>query len=91
MNKAQLIDAVAESLGANKKTVGDVLNAITAAVEQSLAAGEEVAIAGFGSFKANKRAARTGRNPSTGATIEIAESTVPTFKAALALKKAVNG
>lgn len=91
MNKAQLIDAVAEALDTNKKSVGDVLNAITATIEQSLAAGEEVAIAGFGSFKANKRAARTGRNPSTGESIDIAASTVPTFKAALALKKAVNG
>ena len=91
MNKAQLIDAVAEQLGANKKSIGDILNAITATIETTLASGEEVAIAGFGSFKANKRAARTGRNPSTGATIEIAESTVPAFKAALGLKKAVNG
>ena len=91
MNKAQLIDAIADKHDMNKKTVGDIVNEMTFTIEQALAQGEEVAIAGFGTFKANKRAPRSGRNPSTGETIQIAASTVPAFKAALALKKAVNG
>ena len=90
MNKAQLIDAIADKLDLNKKTAGDVVNEMTFTIEQALSQGEEVAIAGFGTFKANKRAARAGRNPSTGETIQIAASTVPAFKAALAFKKAVN-
>lgn len=90
MNKAELIDTIAEKLDINKKTAGDVVNEMTFTIEQALSQGKEVAIAGFGTFKANKRAARAGRNPSTGETIQIAASTVPAFKAALALKKAVN-
>ncbi|MEO7917766.1 MAG: HU family DNA-binding protein [Dokdonella sp.] len=90
MNKAQLIETIADKLDANKKSVGDIVNEMTFTIEQALSQGDEVSIAGFGTFKANKRAARTGRNPSTGASIEIAASTVPAFKAALALKKAVN-
>ncbi|EPL0707270.1 HU family DNA-binding protein, partial [Acinetobacter baumannii] len=67
------------------------LNALESGVTKALAAGEDVALIGFGTFTVKKRAARTGRNPKTGEELQIAASKVPSFKAGKALKEAVNG
>lgn len=90
MNKSQLIDAVATSAEISKKEAGAAIDAFTNAVTEQLASGGEVALIGFGTFKVNERAARTGRNPQTGETIQIAASKVPSFKAGKALKDACN-
>jgi DNA-binding protein HU-beta len=66
------------------------LNAVTDAITDSLSKGDNVAITGFGNFLVRDRAARTGRNPQTGATIQIKASKVPAFKAGKTLKEAVN-
>lgn len=91
MNKAQLIDTVSQATGQSKAAVGETLDAILSTIGSTLASGDEVAITGFGNFKVSQRAARTGRNPATGETIQIAASSVPGFKAGSALKKAVGG
>lgn len=90
MNKTDLINQMAERAEISKATAGRVIDAITGAVTEALSKGEEVAILGFGTFKVSERAARTGRNPQTGAEIQIAASKVPTFKAGKALKDACN-
>jgi len=88
MTKQDLADKVAE-IGMTKKQAGVAVNAILDAIQDSLVAGEKVSLVGFGSFSVNKRAARTGRNPRTGAAIKIKAKKVPVFKAGKALKDAV--
>ncbi len=90
MNKSELIDAMAEAGDISKATAGRVLDGMIDAVTKALSDGEQVALVGFGTFSVKERAARTGRNPQTGATIEIAASKIPSFKAGKALKDAVN-
>lgn len=90
MNKSDLVAAIAEASGLTKADAGRALDATTGAISGALASGDSVAITGFGSFVVRDRAARTGRNPQTGATIQIAASKVPAFKAGKALKEAVN-
>lgn len=90
MNKAELISRVAEVNETTKKAAGEQVDAIVAVITEALASGEEVAISGFGKFSVTKRAAREGRNPQTGETIQIAASKSPKFKASKALKDAVN-
>ncbi|MGA1206441.1 MAG: HU family DNA-binding protein [Gammaproteobacteria bacterium] len=90
MNKAELIDAIAASAGLSKADAGKALDATLAAVTGALKGGDSVSLVGFGTFQVKARAARTGRNPQTGATIEIAAAKVPGFKAGKALKDAVN-
>ena len=90
MNKAELIDAIAASAGLSKADAGKALDAILAAVTGALKGGDSVSLVGFGTFQVKERAARTGRNPQTGATIQIAAAKVPGFKAGKALKDAVN-
>lgn len=89
MNKTELIAAIAEKAGLTKKDAECALNATIAAVTETLAKGEKVQVAGLGSFEVKTREARTGRNPQTGETIQIAASKLPAFKAAKALKDAV--
>lgn len=89
MNKSELINAIAEHASLSKKDAGAALEAALKAVSDSLAAGEDVSITGFGSFTVRERAAREGRNPATGETITIAASKAPAFKAGKALKDAV--
>lgn len=90
MNKAELIDAVQQAAGIEvKKQATMAVESVFDIVTKALARGEEVAISGFGSFKATKRAARQGVNPKTGEKIQIAASVAPKFKAAKALKDAV--
>ena len=90
MNKAELIDAVAEAADLPKASAGRALDAVLDCITNQLKAGEQVALVGFGTFSVRERAARTGRNPQTGEEIQIAAAKVPAFKAGKALKDAVN-
>ena len=81
MNKTQLIDAIAEKSGLTKVDSKKALDAFVAAVGEALQKDEKVALVGFGSFSVAERGARTGRNPQTGKTIEIAAKKVVKFKA----------
>ena len=89
MNKAQLIDAIVESSDLTKSMAGQALDAFISSVTKALAGGDSVALVGFGTFSVKSRAARTGRNPKTGEPIQIAEATIPNFKAGKILKDAV--
>ncbi len=90
MNKSELIEAVASAADLNKADAARAVDGVIAAVTEALKAGDQVTIVGFGTFLVRKREARTGRNPRTGETIQIAASNVPAFKAGKALKDAVN-
>ncbi len=90
MNKSELIDAIAAKADISKAASGRALEAFTEAVTGALKNGESVALIGFGTFSVKARSARTGRNPQTGATIEISAANVPAFKAGKALKESVN-
>ena len=89
MNKSDIVGRVAALTGLSRPTSGDAVDAVFEAVSEALAHGEEVRIAGFGTFGTRTRPARTGRNPRTGETLEISASTAPTFKAGKTLKDAV--
>ncbi len=89
MNKSDLIDAMAEAADVSKSAAGRALDALTDSVAVALKNGDTVSILGFGTFSVKERAARTGRNPQTGATIEIKASKTPSFKAGKSLKDAV--
>lgn len=89
MNKSELIDAIAETSGLTKAQSGKALDAAVEAIGKALKAGEEVTLVGFGSFYVADREARTGRNPRTGETIEIAAAKQPKFRAGKSLKDAV--
>jgi DNA-binding protein HU-beta len=90
MNKSELIDEIAEAAGLSKAAAARALDATTAAIASTLKKGEEVTLIGFGSFYIGKREARVGRNPRTGATIDIGAANTPKFRAGKALKDAVN-
>ena len=90
MNKSDLVSAIADKSGLSKADAARALEATTSAISGALASGNSVAITGFGSFLVRARAARTGRNPQTGATIQISASNVPAFKAGKLLKESVN-
>lgn len=90
MNKSELIDAVAESADLPKAAAARAIDAMTDSITSALKGGDSVALVGFGSFNVKDRAARTGRNPQTGAPIQIAAARVPSFKAGKALKDTVN-
>lgn len=81
MNKAQLIDAIAEKAGLTKADSKKALEAVVATVGESLNAGDKVALVGFGTFSVSERSERTGRNPQTGKTITIPAKKVVKFKA----------
>jgi DNA-binding protein HU-beta len=91
MNRKEFAQALAQktdsSVAGADRTIGAVIDIISAALKK----GDKVALVGFGTFEVRKRAARTGRNPATGAEIKIKASKVPAFKAGAALKSAVNG
>lgn len=89
MNKGELIDAVAESTGESKTAVGSVIDATLEAITGALQGGDKVTFTGFGTFERRHRAARKGRNPQTGAEVDIAAANVPAFKAGKSLKDAV--
>ena len=89
MNKSELIDAIAAKANLSKKDAKAALEATLEAVSDSLKAGDAVQLIGFGTFKVNERAARTGRNPRTGEEIKIAAAKIPAFVAGKALKDLV--
>lgn len=90
MNKTELIDAVAESANLTKADAARAVDAVTQAVTAALKKGDSVTLVGFGTFLVRERAARTGRNPRTKETIEIAASRTPAFKPGKVLKDALN-
>ena len=91
MNKSELLTAMAEKSGLTQADAGKALTAFCDVVGKTLRTGGEVQMTGFGSFGVSERAARIGRNPQTGETLQIAASKAPKFKAGKALKDAVNG
>jgi len=90
VNKAELIDVVADSADISKAAAARAVDGMVAAITGALQKGDQVAMVGFGTFSVKERAARTGRNPRTGEAIQIKASKNPTFKAGKALKDAVN-
>ena len=90
MNKTELVAAMAEQAGLTKKDAEKALVAFTDAVTKELKKGGKVQLVGFGTFEVSARAAREGRNPQTGATMKIAATKAPKFKAGKALKDEVN-
>lgn len=90
MNKSELIDAIAEETKLTKKDTESFLKSFTENVAKALEKGDSVQLIGFGTFEIGERAARTGRNPATGAEIQIPASKSPKFKAGKALKDRVN-
>ncbi len=90
MNKSELIDQIAKSADISKAAAGRALDATVGAIRTSLKKGGMVTLVGFGTFYVGKRAARSGRNPRTGATIKIKAARVPKFRAGKALKDTVN-
>ena len=90
MNKGDLVDAVASATGESKAAASAAVDAVLDSITGALVGGDRVQISGFGTFEVRHRAARQGRNPQTGATIQIAASKAPAFKAGKALKDAVN-
>ena len=90
MNKSEIAGRVAGRTGVSRSAAGDAVDAVFEAVAEALARGEDVRIAGFGTFGTRSRPARTGRHPRTGESLKIAASTTPTFKAGKPLGDAVN-
>ncbi|WP_334154559.1 HU family DNA-binding protein [Tepidimonas sp.] len=91
MNKAQLIDHMAERADLTKQEAARALDAFLATVSDTLARGGDVTLVGFGTFQVDERAARKGRNPKTGEVVDIAAAKMPKFRPGKALKDAVNG
>ena len=90
MNKTELIDQIAASAEISKAAAGRALDATVAAITEALKNGDTVNLIGFGTFYVGERAARTGRNPQTGATLEIEAAKSPKFRAGKGLKDACN-
>ena len=90
MNKNELVAAMAEKAQISKKDAEAALKAFTDVVAEELKKGEKIQLVGFGTFEVSERAARTGRNPQTGAEMKIAASKAPKFKAGKALKDSIN-
>jgi len=90
VNKSELVDAIADSADISKAAAGRAVDAVVESVTNALKGGDQVTLIGFGTFSVKDRAARTGRNPQTGAEIQIAAAKIPSFKAGKALKEAVN-
>ncbi len=90
MNKAEMIEAIAQAADISKAAAERALDGTVEAIMTSLKKGDMVTLVGFGTFHVGNRAARSGRNPRTGETIQISASRVPKFRAGKALKDAVN-
>jgi DNA-binding protein HU-beta len=95
MNKGELVDAIAKKANdkgftVNKKTTDEVLTATLEVIIETVAAGDKVTLVGFGSFESRERKAREGRNPKTGAKMEIPETKVPAFSAGKSFKERVS-
>ena len=89
MNKAELVEEVANQTGLTKKGSREAVDAVTSVITDCLARGEKVTLVGFGSFKVRKRKSRRGRNPQTGREIQIPAKEVPKFEAGKNLREAV--
>ena len=89
MNKEELIQEVAKKTKHSQKSVGEIITQTIETIQKTVSKGKKVTLVGFGTFEPRKRAARTGRNPQTGAAIEIKAAKVPGFKAGKALKETV--
>lgn len=89
MNKMELVDAIASKAGVSKAQAKRALDAMVEEITAALSKKESVSLTGFGTFVVSRRAARTGRNPRTGATLNIPAMNVPRFRAGKALKDAV--
>ena len=90
MNKAELIEAIVKETEFSKAAAARALNAVLDTIVKTVAKKQDVQLIGFGTFKAAKRAARTGKNPRTGEKLKIAAATVPKFSAGASFKAAVN-
>ena len=90
MNKSELIDAIAASADIPKAVAGRALDAVIESVTGALKAGDSVVLVGFGTFAVKERAARTGRNPRTGESVEVEEKWVPFFKTGKELRERLN-
>jgi len=90
VTKGELVNHIASEAGVSKSAAEKALKALTDGVARALKKGDKVSLVGFGTFDVSKRAARKGRNPQTGAVIQIKASNVPRFKAGKSLKDAVN-
>ncbi len=90
MNKTELVAAIAEKTELSKKDSEKALKAFVEVVKEQLTKGDKIQLVGFGTFEVSQRAAREGRNPSTGKPMKIAATKAPKFKAGKALKEAVN-
>jgi DNA-binding protein HU-beta len=91
MNKTELVEAVAAKTESTKAAAARAVEAVLDSIVEAVAKGDSVAVIGFGTFESRKRAARTGKNPRTGAAIKIAAATVPAFRAGKAFKDKVAG
>src|SRR5664280_2285085 len=91
VNKAQLIDAITERIDSDRKAAGSAVEAVVDTITRAVAKGEKVAIAGFGVFERQNRAARTARNPATGATVKVKKTAVPKFRPGKGFKDVVSG
>ncbi len=91
MNRKELIDALANKTGSTKIVAEQNIAALIDVIGETLSKGDSIALVGFGTFEVRERAARTGRNPKTGAELQIAASKVPAFKPGATLKAAING
>ena len=89
MNKEELVKEVSKKAKASQKATADILSATLEIIEKTVSKGKKVTLVGFGTFEARKRAARTGRNPQTGAALKIAAKTVPAFSAGKKFKELV--
>ena len=89
MNKDELVKEIAKKSKVSQKLAGDVVAAVIDTVTKTVAKGKKVTLVGFGTFEPRKRAARTGRNPQTGAAIKIAAKTIPAFSAGKKFKELV--
>jgi DNA-binding protein HU-beta len=90
VNKSELIDHIAKQADISKAAAGRALEAVIGGVKATLKKNNSVSLVGFGTFSVSKRAARTGRNPRTGAAIKIKSAKVPKFRPGKALKDALN-
>ncbi|HVY11242.1 MAG TPA: HU family DNA-binding protein [Mycobacteriales bacterium] len=91
MNRAELIDQIRDRLGASKSEAENAVDAVLDTIQRAVAAGERVAITGFGVFEKVERAARTGRNPRTGQTVKVKATAVPKFRPGTQFKGVVSG
>ena len=90
MNKEELVKEVAKKTKMSQKEVAEIISATVEMITKTVSKGKKVTLVGFGTFEARKRAARTGRNPQTGAELQIAAKTVPAFSAGKKFKEIVN-